>query len=269
MTGLKRTALWASMIAALSGEAALSQTSSVRLRIVDDTGSAVTNGMAGIDAIGRSVPIVNGIATISDVPNGTWLVHIRAIGFQPESVSVRTPVTAELRPVNMHRIPQRLAPIAVVSQRDSSVLEGIRRRLVVANGTLITADNLSVRNSTYATDALRIARGFTWKSPTRVQTRGTSGGVSGSSRCESLPSSDSVVPRRGRGSIKKVVAIYLDGTRLPGGLESINRMVPPSDILAIEAYSDVLSAPFLWRTNDACAVIAYWTKRPPKVTVGR
>ena len=31
-------------------------------------------------------------------------------------------------------------------------------------------------------------------------------------------------------------------------------------ILAIEAYPDVLSAPFLWRTNDACAVVAYWTK---------
>ena len=72
---------------------------------------------------------------------------------------------------------------------------------------------------------------------------------------------DSLMPRTGR-TLRKVVAIYLDGTRMPGGLESINRMVPVSDILAIEAYPDVLSAPFIWRTNDACAVIAYWTKRP-------
>jgi hypothetical protein len=68
---------------------------------------------------------------------------------------------------------------------------------------------------------------------------------------------------------QKFIAVYLDGGRLPGGLESINRMVPPSDILAIEAYPDVVSAPFIWRTNDACAVIAYWTKKPPPITVGR
>jgi hypothetical protein len=66
---------------------------------------------------------------------------------------------------------------------------------------------------------------------------------------------------------QKVVAIYLDGSRLPGALEALNRMVPPSDILAVEAYPDVMSAPFLWRTRDACAVVAYWTKKPPAVVI--
>jgi hypothetical protein len=251
---------------ALAANRLEAQRSTIQLRVVDDTGSALMAGEAGIQELGRFAPIVNGTVTISDVPDGTWKVSIRAIGFRPESVSVRAPVTTPLRPVNMHRIPQPLAPVAVVSQRDSSVMEDIRRRMLVASGTLITAENPSVRNSTYATDALRIARGFTWKGPTRVWTRGTGkGGLVG---CESLPSADIIVSRRGH-TLHKVVAIYLDGSRLPGGLESINRMVPVSDILAIETYSDVLSAPFLWRTNDACAVIAYWTKRPPKVSGGR
>jgi hypothetical protein len=163
----------------------------------------------------------------------------------------------------MHRIPQPLSPVNVVSHRDSSVLHDIEARLRVASGTLITADNLSVKNAVYATDAIRVARGFSWKSPTLVITRGTSQMTMGkSARCESLPSADSIVQRRGVRTVPKVVAIYLDGSRVPGGLESINRMVPVADILAIEAYPDVLSAPFLWRTNDACAVIAYWTKRP-------
>jgi hypothetical protein len=39
-------------------------------------------------------------------------------------------------------------------------------------------------------------------------------------------------------------------------------MVPVEDVLAVEAYPDVLSAPAQWRTNDACAVIAFWTRRP-------
>jgi hypothetical protein len=264
----KRVSVGALLLLSVLGARLGAQGSTIQLRVVDDTGFTVMSGQAGIQELGRFVPIVNGTVTIPDVPNGVWMVSIRAIGFRPESVSVRAPVTIPLRPVNMHRIPQPLAPVAVISQRDSSVMEDIRRRMLVASGTLITADNLSVRNSTYATDALRIARGFAWKSPTRVQTRGTSGGAAGSVRCESLPSMDSVIPRRGR-SIKKSVAVYLDGSRMPGGLESINRMVPVADILAIEAYPDVLSAPFLWRTNDACAVIAYWTKRPSKVSVGR
>lgn len=254
------------LLAASRGSAA--QGTTIHLRVVDDTGSALTTGMATIEKLGRSSPITNGVVTIGPVPDGTWLVQIRAIGFHPESVLVRTPLAGDLRPVNMHRIPQRLSPVAVVSQRDSSVMEEIRRRMLVASGTVITADNLSVRNSTYATDAIRLARGFTWKSPTRVTTRGTAGFGSKSALCESLASSDSIMPRRGR-TVQKTVVVYLDGTRLPGGLESINRMVPVADILAIEAYPDVLSAPFLWRTNDACAVIAYWTKRPAPLTVGR
>jgi hypothetical protein len=142
-------------------------------------------------------------------------------------------------------------------------MDDIRRRMLVASGTLITGENPSVRSSTYATDALRIARGFTWKSPTVLRTRGTSqGSFGGSYTCESLPSGDSIVPRgRSVRTVKKSIVVYLDGTKLPGGLESINRMVPKEDILAIEAYPEVLSAPFMWRTNDACAVIAYWTKR--------
>jgi hypothetical protein len=235
--------------------------SPVRIRIVDDTAGGITTGRATIEALNRSAPILNGVATFPGLPDGVWVAQIRAIGFAPESVSFRTPLTSELRPVNVHRIAQPLAPVSVVSHRDSTVLHDIEARLRVASGTLITADNPSVKSSTYATDALRVARGFSWKSPTRVLTRGTAMSGGGSARCESIPSMDSIQPRTGR-TLKKVVVVYLDGTRMPGGLESINRMVPVSDILAIEAYPDVLSAPFLWRTNDACAVIAYWTKRP-------
>lgn len=242
------------------GGSAVAQGSTIELRIVDDTGAAVVTGRAGIAVLDRFVGIENGVAKILGVPDGSWKVSILAIGYAPESMTVVTPVTDRLRTVNMHRIPQPLRPVSVVSSHDSSVINEIRKRMLVASGTLITADNPSVRNSTYATDALRIARGFTWRGPTRVMTRGTSKMGAGSARCESLPTSDSIVPRR-RGTVAKVVVVYLDGAKMPGGLESINRMVPKDDILAIEAYPDVLSAPFLWRTNDACAVIAYWTKR--------
>jgi len=155
-------------------------------------------------------------------------------------------------------------PIGVAAQptpssaarHDSLVLHNIEARMRTASGTLIRGRS-SMENAVFATDLVRFARGFTWKGPTRVQTRGTAGTARRSARCESIPRSDSLLVRG-----TKAVAVYLDGTRVPGGLELINRMVPVADILAIEAYPDVLSAPSFWRTNDACAVLAFWTKRP-------
>jgi hypothetical protein len=148
------------------------------------------------------------------------------------------------------------APFAIDEPRDSAVIHDIETRMRVASGTLITASDAPARDASVATDLVRFARGFRWRNPTSVTTRGSAVGMSRSARCESIPRADSI-PVRG----SKAVAIYLDGSRLPGGLEMINKMVPAGDVLAVEAYPDVLSAPPLWRTNDACAVIAFWTKR--------
>jgi hypothetical protein len=57
------------------------------------------------------------------------------------------------------------------------------------------------------------------------------------------------------------MVVYLDGARVAFGLQGVNDAVRPEDILAVEAYPDVISAPAIWRTNDACAVVAFWTKR--------
>ncbi len=58
----------------------------------------------------------------------------------------------------------------------------------------------------------------------------------------------------------KGIAIYLDGNRYPGGLEMLNHDVLPDLVLTVEAFPEVISAPAQWRTNDACAVVAIWTK---------
>jgi hypothetical protein len=141
---------------------------------------------------------------------------------------------------------------------DSTIIHAIEARMRIASGTLIRSTDEPAENASLATDLLRFARGFRWRGPTRVQTRGSANALQARSaaRCESVPEADSILFRGA-----KAVAVYLDGSRLPGGLEMINRMVPVGDVLAVEAYPDVLSAPSYWRTNDACAVVAYWTKR--------
>ena len=59
----------------------------------------------------------------------------------------------------------------------------------------------------------------------------------------------------------RTLAVYLDGARVIGGLAELRTSVTMRDILAMEAYQDIATAPLEWRTNDACAVIAIWTKR--------
>jgi hypothetical protein len=229
----------------------------IQLRVVDEQGAPIDAGRAVIDSLNRWVLIERGGATLTDLPRGRWTVALRVLGFRPESVTLDAAIRPDSVPtVRMHRIAQALAAVEVtapLTSKDSARLRDVERRLRTAHGTLILSDNLAVRNASDAIDALSAATGFSVRSATVVRARG---------RCESVAKMDTIM-RRGT----KVVAIYLDGNRVPGGLEMLNRTIPPSDILAIEAYPDVTSAPFLWRTNDACAVVAYWTRKPPAVVI--
>jgi hypothetical protein len=228
-------------------------------REIDDSGSAVSNGKVTIGDLGWEAPIEAGRSSFQGVPPGTWEVTARAVGFAPSASLIDVPALAGRATLQMNRLPQLLDSVVVSGTRpqgNAATLIDIRERLKSANGTLITSDNLSVRNSTQAGDANRMATGFRWKGPTKISARPyvTSGGALRD--CESASTADAI-----RRDGEKEVAIYLNGNRVPGGLQALNQMVLPKDILAIEAYSDVVSAPFIWRKNDTCAVVAIWTKR--------
>lgn len=233
-------------------------TSTMRIQVVDDSGAAVMGGRAAVAALDREAVIDQGEALLRGVPAGTWPVSVRAVGFFPVMVAIDAPAPEIASTVVLHRIPQLLDTVLIRSPRargDSATLRDIEARLRVGNGTLIRAGDLSVRNSVEASDAIRAAHGFRWRGPTKVSARPYAVGFA-TRECESVVHIDTL-----KTVTTKEVAIYLDGTRLAGGLETVNRLVPPSAILAIEAYPDVTSAPPLWRTNDACAVIAFWTTR--------
>jgi hypothetical protein len=223
-------------------------TASIAMRVVDDSNVAVTSGRVGIPELGREVAVENGDVVITDVPAGTWLVTVRSLGRLPQLVlldATADPTTDTVTMVRNAPMLDTVRVVAVKARRDSQVIRDIQQRLLVADGTLIRSDNLAVVNASEASDAIRVAAGFMWKSPITVTARPFGNGQP----CSSI------------GRPKRVV-IYIDGVRMSGddGLKWVNEMVPVKDILAIEAYPDVTSAPFLWRTNDACAVVAFWTK---------
>jgi hypothetical protein len=226
----------------------------IRVRVVDDSGTAMTTGRVMIVALGRRASIDSGIATIGDLPIGTWSVEVRSIGYEPASILADADSMPREAPiVKMTQLGTMLAPVSIVANAtiaDNKVLDEVQRRMKGAGGTMILPSDLSLKNAIYASDGLRFARGFrTFGSS--VQGRPFFQGM-GEKACVSRD-----FPKIG----EKSMIVYLDGIRVPFGLQGINDMVRPEEILAIEAYPDVISAPGLWKTNDACAVVAFWTRR--------
>jgi hypothetical protein len=226
----------------------------IRLKVVDDSGRTVSNGQAMIASLGRQVSIDSGTATIGGLPDGTWAVDVRAIGFEPNflllDADAASPTEATVR---INRRPVMLAPVSIVAnanKREQAVLDVVLERMRSAWGTLVLPSDLSLKNATWASDGIRWARGFRAFGSTVSGRPYSSGGV-GLKPCTSRD----FIPAGEKGLV-----VYLDGARMIS-LQSVNDAVRPSDILAIEAYPDVISAPAIWRTNDACAVVAFWTRR--------
>jgi hypothetical protein len=230
-------------------------------RVMQDDGSALPSGLVSIPALALEVAVQRGDFSIAELPAGTWIVVTRAIGYEPQTtiadVAERTTSTVK---IVLAKKAQTLEAVNVVGKagRDLRVLEEIHQRSLVAHGTVFLQGNSWLASALVPSDVVRGAKGFTFKSPTKVEGRPYSQGFA-LRDCKSSPSTDSVQSRFSS-STERQIAIYVDGQRYPGGLETLNNAVLVGQVLAIEAYPDVTSAPFLWRTNDACAVIAVWTK---------
>lgn len=233
----------------LADSAASHGVGAINIRIVDDSGSMVTSGIGLMSSLDRSVRMDSAGARFRDLPVGTWVVELRSLGYERAVILADAEPKPALVTVRMIHLAHLLDPVSVVEliPRNQKILKDIGDRMRVASGTLIDSDNLSLRNATLPSEAIVAAKGFSYKSTTVFEAR---------NGCRSIGRADSL-PKVG----SKQIAIYLDGARFRGGLQVLNDMVKPWDILAIEAYPDVLSAPFLWRTNDACAVVAFWTRR--------
>jgi hypothetical protein len=229
-------------------------TGAIRIKVVDDSGRIVLGGQAMIAPLARQVSIDSGAATIGALPNGTWAVDVRAIGYEPNFLLLDADAASVTdATVRLERRAVMLAPVSIVAnanKREQAVLDMVVARMRSAWGTLVLPSDLSLKNATWASDGIRWARGFRAFGSSVSGRPYSSGGV-GLKPCTSTD----FIPAGEKGMI-----VYLDGVRMIS-LQALNDAVRPDQILAIEAYPDVISAPGIWRTNDACAVVAFWTRK--------
>ena len=213
-------------------------------RVVHADSAAVNSGVVSIAGLDVEVPVANGAFSIPSVPLGTWQVEARVIGYEPQSVFVDVGEGAPGSAViTVGRKVQLLDAVTVFGKGSGNVkvLNDILERKRTASGTQFLPDNVWLQSAIYPADVLRAARGFTYVSLDQVRARGCS--------------------ESGHVGPPKRIIVYVDGSRFMGGFAELSTFVNMRDVLAIEAYADMISVPSQWRTIDACAIIAVWTKR--------
>ncbi|MEO7457246.1 MAG: carboxypeptidase-like regulatory domain-containing protein [Gemmatimonadaceae bacterium] len=207
-------------------------------------GSVVASGQVSIPALDTEAPVANGAFTLANIPPGTWMLEARVLGYEPQNMMVDVAIGAPASLVmKVGDKVQVLDAVTVIGKAngDIKVLDDLVKRNRASSGTMFLPGNVWLESALYPADVLRAARGFRYRSMNSVGVRG----------CETL---NSLGPR-------KSLAIYIDGGRFLGGLAELGTMVSMRDVLAIEAYPDMISVPAKWRSFDACAVIAIWTRR--------
>ena len=227
-------------------------------RVIDEAGNDVEEGTAVVAALGLQATVSKGGFVMFGLPAGEWSVDVRALGFGEQRVVAVTRFgRPSMPPIIMRRDAQLLDAVSVVGKanRESTIITEVKERGRVAAGTSFLPGSPWLQTAEHVSDVLRAARGFRVRSFDAVEARPYVNRRGRQTGCVNV-ASDSV-----RNDDFKTVAVYLNGERYPAGLGALNNAIPVGDVLAVEAYPDVVSAPFLWRTNDTCAVIAVWTKR--------
>jgi hypothetical protein len=209
----------------------------------------VATGRAVIAALQRDVPVTDGTFLVTDLPLGTWVVEVRAIGLEPRSTLIDASESGTTSStITLDNRAQRLDAVTVIGapSRDTKTLDEVIRRQRSSFGTVFLPGSIWLHNAQHPADVLRAARGFTYRSPTDISGRFVPGD-----------------PCRG-------IAVYLDGAFFYGGFKELDNMVSVREVLAIEAYPDVSFAPIQWRIGrgmgpsgrpvSPCSVVAVWTK---------
>jgi outer membrane cobalamin receptor len=161
------------------------------------------------------------------------------------------------RDVELRRLPYALTEVRIAGRaiKVPARYEEVYRRGARGLGTLIDREEIERSNAMEVKSLLQRIPGVL------VDDRGIT-----FQRCQT--GLDGLSAIGGRGAMRSVppakVQVYIDGVRMTGpnsadDAEHVLRIVPPTAIQVIEVYRGVAEIPaeFL---DDACAVIAIWTK---------
>jgi len=198
-------------------------------------GARVTLWGTGVEATANA----SGQYQFAALPEGTYTVEVRAVGFQPH----RAP--ADLLATRENVLDLTLTPLVAtvdtmrVRANRAVPLEEFERRRKLGFGHFLTEDDIKKKGPTYMGDIFRGLPGVVTMpgqfGRDRVLVRGT--GITG----DCAP------------------AIFLNGLYVNIEDGDLDNIINPKDVRAIELYSRVASIPLQFQTRNGCGSAVIWT----------
>jgi hypothetical protein len=219
-------------------------------RVTQAGDTSVAVGGADITIVGTSLRRAadgQGRFRFADVPPGTYQLNIRSIGYEPASIRMVLEAGRSYeQAIELRRHPNALTEVVIEGRmlKVPARLEDVYARAAHEHGTFFTRQDIDKLNPLDMGSLLDRVPSVYMHKDTPVFTR-----------CKG--------PLSGAAKDRPPVQVYIDGVRVTNSDDNTVgealRLVTPRDIEAMEVYSGVarLPAEFL---EDACAVIAIWTK---------
>jgi hypothetical protein len=201
------------------------------------------------------VSIVGGSATtadaegrweLADVPLGTRMLEVRAIGFYPERRAVDIVANAPVMDVALTTFQAVLDAVRVTADRVASAdLDAFAQRQRGGGmGRFTTADQIMRRNPISTSDLFRTLPGLIGDGSLTMRGNFSDGG--------------------GNFGVSCVPEVYIDGHYMRGiGASEVDGLVAPEDIAGIEVYSTGSPKPAQFDLGmSGCGSVVIWQKVP-------
>lgn len=192
------------------------------------------------DAGATAITDAQGRFVLDSLPSGTWVVEARAIGYEPRRFTVNFPSENVLtRDIALNTAVRELSSVVIkgVTTRWSTVMNDMATRSSRGGGVVLTQANPSLAGAFRLAQAFSAVRGF----------RMVPVGALGSYEV------------RGRQNCRPT--LFLDGIRVGTEWSLLDDVVPPSSVIAIEAYPSAAGVPGEFLGDPRCGSIVVWTKR--------
>lgn len=193
----------------------------------------------------QSTSNTGGQFQLDSVPNGTWMLEARAVGYEPERVVVDvTTDNPEVAEIVLGKFAARVDTVKVQADKWTQRMAGFEERRKLGFGHFYDDAALEKRNARTIADFLRSTPGISINPAANNRDQVTMRGVGSGGRC--------------------IPAFFINGARvlIPDGV--IDNVVNQTDVRAIEVYPGIGGTPVEFQNRDGCGSIAIWTggRRP-------
>jgi hypothetical protein len=179
-----------------------------------------------------------GVFHLSGLPAGTQTVEVRQLSYSPKRYTVDLSPSRESRLTAVMDAKAQVLGTVNIEGKQTSDIPGFDERAKRGLGTFLNRDQIESRQPVLTTDLFRTVPGL-------------SVGFDGSNFV--------VTSSRGGGC---QVQWYLDGAPFDNSDNSLDQMLRPDDIEAVEVYKSPSEVPVQFQgQNGSCGTILLWTKR--------